>query len=299
MDTQLLYLSNIYNHQSINRKDFFVKLFTMLFVISLVVLVIVLLQHCDGKPGDVTVGQPNKKDLPYIACEVCERSITEIYNSVQEIRSEAFKNRVEEATIIEVIEAICDPKNVTYGIWLRKQDIISNLGEKGKYLTIIEPGGVSDCGNECATIALSCEKLYDSEFERDDLSAMMWKNKLTVNQMKDKVCSKWTNRCRTRRKYLPDSKSKDKYDRVDYPFVPKDEKELEMEKMMASMREMGLGGSMMKGSDYAGMMGGDPYGDEDEDDSYAGMGGMGGMGGFDGYGGMDQFAGAEDAGFEL
>lgn len=70
-----------------------------------------------------------------------------------------------------------------------------------------------------------------------------------------KVCTKWTKRCQPRRKELPSS-----YNRVDEDFQAIDEKDLEMERMMASMRAMGMGGSLYSRDDLGDMMG------MDEDD---------------------------------
>lgn len=82
----------------------------------------------------------------------------------------------------------------------------------------------------------------------------------------DKVCKKWTNRCRPRRKALASS-----YKRVDEEFVAQSEKDIEMERMMANLQEMGMGGSLYNRDDLGDMMGGVEDYDEDE----MGMGGMG------------------------
>lgn len=68
-----------------------------------------------------------------------------------------------------------------------------------------------------------------------------------------------SKRCKTPTKHM-DIKSP----RIDVPFKALTEKEIEMEAMMAKMKEMGLSSTM--------------YGREDMDDLMA-MGGMGGMGG--------------------
>lgn len=91
------------------------------------------------------------------------------------------------------------------------------------------------------------------------------------------MCNKWSKRCP---KKIPLKK-----ERQDHAFKTVTEKELEMEKMMANMKAMGMGGMSMYSredmedmspediaDEYGGGYGGDDgYGDMD-------MGGMGGMG---------------------
>jgi hypothetical protein len=72
------------------------------------------------------------------------------------------------------------------------------------------------------------------------------------------------------------------YKRKDYPFQALSEKDYEMEKLMASMKSMGMGGSMYNRDNMEEMM--DQYKDQmggDEDGYGDMMGGMGGMGGME------------------
>ena len=96
--------------------------------------------------------------------------------------------------------------------------------------------------------------------------------------MQDKLCKKWTSRCKPRRKSLPSS-----YKRIDEAFEVVSEKDLEMERLMASMEGMGMGASMYSPDDLPGMMGGGGEEDDGYSDPYGGgpgdpyAGGMGGM----------------------
>ena len=81
-----------------------------------------------------------------------------------------------------------------------------------------------------------------------------------------------TKRC-PNKKYL-DIKKK----REDFPFIPISEKDLEMENMMAKMKESGMGGmSMYNRDDMEEMMANGGYGgmggmnDDNDDDSYGDM----------------------------
>lgn len=43
---------------------------------------------------------------------------------------------------------------------------------------------MSKCKEECVTIAKSCENLFENEIEdRDDLSAILWKNKMSADEL--------------------------------------------------------------------------------------------------------------------
>eukprot|EP01039_Chlorochromonas_danica_P005508 gene5508-6065_t len=220
-------------------------------------------------------------DLPYIACEVCEHFVQAVVEEVKELRKHAIGNKIEEYTVSEVIDSACQPTNQT-GQWIRELDIITTTQGVQSYLHLDQPGGVSKCNRECKTITKSCQDLLDHDLEVDDLSAYLWKRKTySIKEVTKKVCKEMSTRCSKKPKALPTN-----FHRVDYPFEAISEKDLEMEKLMASMQAMGLGGSMYNRDDMmnmAGMMGGGLGGEEDGydgEDSMMnfGMGG-GGLGG--------------------
>jgi hypothetical protein len=243
---------------------------SMLLVLFLLQISSILVVGKKEEPAEVV-----KQDLPYIKCEVCERAVAELITAVDTIKEEnkqQFKKSnkpIEEVKILEIIENLCKPTNET-GSWIRTLDIQEQVTDKKKYLHLVEPGGYSKCKTECLTIAKSCENLFEKELDIDDVSAMLWKKSLTVDEAQEKICYKMTKRCGK----FPESVSGN-YKRKDFRFEAMEEKEYEMEKMLASMKAMGLGGSMYNRDDMESMMGG-------------GMGGMGGMGGeYDDYGDED------------
>ena len=149
---------------------------TMLLIIVLFsVLVIVL--------GKERIGQVIKEDLPHIACAVCERTVTEIFNAVEEARGKKSKHIIDELEITEIIESVSNPKN-ELGEWMRRIDIVEILMKDKQYLNLIEPGGTGKCLNECATIAKSCQNMIHEDVDVDELSAFIWKNKLPVDELK-------------------------------------------------------------------------------------------------------------------
>ena len=244
---------------------------------------------------------PQKKDLEYIACAVCEKTVEALYDIVDEKTAElpSYKKKLEELDINDALEKVCKT-DTKEGVWIRRQDITERKDSKGhRYLELVEPGGTAKCGPECATISHSCYQLLEEEIDSDVLSAMLWKGKTSVEDAKAKVCKKMTKRCVKWPQGKPLSGKSGH--RTDYPFEGQSDKDLEMEQLMASMKASGMGGmSMYNREDMeamaAGGMGGlggmgGGYGEEgDEDaDPYGGMGGMGGMGGGGSAGGDMEF----------
>ena len=82
-----------------------------------------------------------QKDLPLIACDVCERAIAEVYAQVEKARSLSNKNRIEEIEIENAIDAVCKPDDKK-SEWIRRLDISEGQKENGKtHLVLTEPGG--------------------------------------------------------------------------------------------------------------------------------------------------------------
>lgn len=171
---------------------------------------------------------PGQKDVKHIGCDVCNLMVGELYETAVEARKIAPYNKISEEDIQDMIEGMCktDQKG---GEWIRTQDIISKRSEKGEFLELATPGGMSKCGEECNTIAASCSQLLDEEIDADDLSALIYKNKLTRKELKSKVCRAWSGRCSSKAKPI-------NYERTDIPFDEISEKDLQMEQMMAQMK---------------------------------------------------------------
>lgn len=124
-----------------------------------------------------------KEDIPYIGCQVCERTIAELFLAANAARETKPKKKLSELDIIVLIEGINNPKNQT-GEWIRKLDI-KEVFDKGKrYLSLVEQGDLSKCKVECLTIAESSRRLLQDEIDADDLSALLYKNKVTVEEAK-------------------------------------------------------------------------------------------------------------------
>ena len=108
-----------------------------------------------------------------------------------------------------------------------------NVGLKGQE-------GASKCEHECKTIKKSCIDLIDEDVDRDDVSALLWKGKLSNEEMIGKVCSKMSNRCPSKNTKASQAAAKERHD---YPFIEISEKDLEMERLMAQMQASGMGGT--------------------------------------------------------
>lgn len=225
---------------------------------------------------------PNVRDLKYIGCEVCHRAIKELYEQTADKRSMAPRNKVSEEAVEELVERICSPikknqkemKSIVNTpsetesqphIWTRKLDIVENTAsDSRKYLALYEPGGISKCGVECATISRSCSDLLENELDVDALVLALWKNKMSLDSLQKRFCPSSKGSCRSKQPLLGS------YKRMDESFVTMSDKELEIEKMMETMEAAGMGGmKMFSRDDYLEKMA-DSY-SEDLDD-YAGDG---------------------------
>lgn len=139
-----------------------------------------VVQFSHGKPPS---GKVIKEDLPHIACEVCERVVDELLLAIQSARTTKPKGVVDELQIVEIIESIANPAKES-GEWVRKLDIIESTVKDKNFLSIIEPGGIAKCLDECTTIAQSAQSLLQEEIDADDLSAILWKNKDSPSALK-------------------------------------------------------------------------------------------------------------------
>ena len=209
-------------------------------------------------------------DLPLIACDVCKQVMTELYTITDSLRQELTgKQKLEEIKISDAMDNVCDEANDA-GSWIRHMDITksgSNVIMKGM-------DGVSKCEQECMTIKRSCTDLLDEDVDRDEVSAFLYKGKMSGENFVKRACQDMSSRCPTKNTKAIQNASKN---RVDYPFNEISEKDLEMEKLMAQMKASGLGGGMN-------MYSREDMEDMDPEDM---MGGMGGYGdGYDDYGDM-------------
>jgi hypothetical protein len=227
----------------------------------------------------IVSGQRNKKvepvikeDVPHIGCDVCRHAIDAVAELTSEAREKAPYKKIDEGVILEILDNVCDGEK-EQGSWIRAMDIISVSENGRRYLTLKAPGGLGKCGRECVTIQKSCKNLMDDDLDRDELSSLLWKNKITGEDLTNHVCQKMCKRCSKDNKNKP---IKNQAKRTDYPFEEMSEKDIELENMMKKMNDAGLGGGMslysrddleaMRGEDgeFGDMMGG-------------GMGSMGGM----------------------
>jgi len=258
------------------------------------VLALVALASAQGPQGGAPEdkGKVLTKDLPHIGCGVCHEMVGAAYDMVDDARRNAPYNKIDEDTVMGVLESVCKPKDKA-GEWMRGLDIVKN--EESLRLELVRPGGPGKCESECKTVVASCDDVMDQV--ADDFSGLLWKNKRTGAELVKAVCDsgEWFEGCIKG----ADKPIKASRNRKDFKFKAMEQKDMDMEQLMASMGDLGMGASMHSredmmnmqggGDPYGGMGGGDPYGGMGGGDPYGGMGGgdpYGGMGGGDSYGGM-------------
>jgi hypothetical protein len=121
-----------------------------------------------------------KDDLPFISCDVCKRTIFQLNNQTRNLRESAAYKKLDEIKISELIDNICNPEDES-GHWIRKIDVV--LDGSTKLLELKDKEGISKCKEECVTISRSCETLVEDDVDRDELSALLWKNKLSIAEL--------------------------------------------------------------------------------------------------------------------
>lgn len=136
-----------------------------------VVGILICVEYGLSAPAPAVV---SKEDLKYIGCEVCENMVDALKNILDDLKEKSPTGRLGELVILDTIEQICNPQNET-GLWIKKHDIIESNNKGLSYLKLVRPGGVSKCDDECATIAKSCQNMFDNEIDLDDLSVVFIK----------------------------------------------------------------------------------------------------------------------------
>jgi hypothetical protein len=140
-------------------------------------LLLSLLAFSDAKNID------QKIDRSLVSCEVCNRMVEGLYTVSQEKRKKAPKQKLDEGSVQEIVSSICK-NGKPEGEWIRKLDITQKKSEKGTFLELIQPGGISKCNEECKVISQACEELLDERIDPDDLAVLIWKNKLSLKDAK-------------------------------------------------------------------------------------------------------------------
>lgn len=248
-----------------------------------------------------------KRDLGPIACEVCGAVVKNLHEQVTYNREQYGPKspkgkKMPEEVVSDILDGVCEAEGAG-GKWIRHLDIQSTAvdgNNKKRKLYLEGHDSAGKCQKECETIKKSCQNLLEEELEdRDDLQALLYVDKKFKKYAGDSgvldlighVCKNMVGRCKKSVTY-----STSKYEREDEEFIEVSEKDLEMEKLMAEMQGMGMGGqglSMYDREDMEGMMGDyDPYGDDYDGYGVPGLGDadgnpLGGMGGGMGGGGME------------
>ena len=243
-----------------------------------------------GMGGNKKKYTAEKRDLPYIACDACAGTVTNLYIQVSNARAEYGPKspkgrRMPEERVSDILDGICSPKE-EIGEWIRHIDIVSqpvDSQDKKRKLNLVPNESAGKCKKECETVAKSCTDLLENEMDdRDELQALLYVDKKWNKyqgedgdtKLVDHVCKKMVGRCKSTKSY-----STAKYEREDEEFAAVSEKDLEMEKLMAEMQGMpGMAGQGLNMYDRDDM---EAMGDM--------MGGVG-YGGYDGYG-DDQYGG--------
>lgn len=125
-----------------------------------------------------------KDDLPYIACDVC-KLIADYTHSIAQMQHVQSK----EGDMADFLGSICVPSQFN-GRWLQEVHIEEKQVSGGIQLTVVKPGGMSYCNNDCRTVARSCDRLLNEELVLEDISAFLWKGRKSIDgeSVEAKMC---------------------------------------------------------------------------------------------------------------
>lgn len=237
------------------------------FVLLASIIAVIVVGAKNKKDGE---GQIQRQDLEFLKCDICKRVSTQLTNAILDARRTRPRNIVGEFEIVQIMDNVCKPKNLTTGAWTRQLDIIESIANDGKkFLELSEPGGKQNCNRECATLAKSCDSLLEAEIDADDLSAYLYRSQAALDNVEEKLCKKLTKRCVGTKKALPAN-----HQRVNEDFSPMDERQEKAEELTAMMREAGVQGDLKRREDMAEMMEDyaedfNPYDDDEYGDALA------------------------------
>ncbi|CAG9461622.1 unnamed protein product [Pedinophyceae sp. YPF-701] len=128
-----------------------------------------------------------RSDVPFIKCGVCEIVAAELVKGTARVKREKkFAFRVED--VHDVIEEVCDIKKG--GEWAMRVDLF----EDGDGLTVILPGGISRCGQECSTAVRACRDVIE-ETDVIELAEELYSGKITAGDARKSVCRRLSTAC--------------------------------------------------------------------------------------------------------
>ncbi|KAI3956769.1 hypothetical protein MKW92_014020 [Papaver armeniacum] len=145
-----------------------------------------------------------KEDIPFIKCQVCEKLAAQLHQQVDKKQTQISPKKVTEFDIIEIAENVCNLKKEE-GDWILKIDIVEN----GKKLELVEQDTEGECNSECKTVERACQEPK-------------------IDVLVNYLCKDLTKACSVK----PPADSQGE------PFIPKSDKQAEMERIMRSMQGM-------------------------------------------------------------
>jgi hypothetical protein len=197
----------------------------------------------DAKKSKGPPARAVKSDVKFVRCQVCEEVAKTLAREAAKLRGSKGA-KLEESDVLEMVEKACDPETET-GEWLLKHDLV----EKGSALKMQFMGedAFGKCGQECKTMQLACEKIVA---DRDtDVAEAVFVNGATFEGTfaTDYLCRNddedALGACLAKPPKLPKDRPKGP------AFEKVDKKDVDMQRMMKTMRDAGMGGMQMYGRD--------------------------------------------------
>ena len=123
--------------------------------------------------------RPMHKDVPYLECSVCKRSVEELWNLTDRVRKHAADNglpKIGEDDLIDFATLVCDP-DTDEGEWINMIDIVQD--GPGSSVKLKQEEYMGECRRECRTIQHACNKVFDEY--REDVAELLWKASVFIS----------------------------------------------------------------------------------------------------------------------
>ncbi len=169
----------------------------------------VLAMGSGGDFGDeAPAAKPERSDLKFIRCEVCEHFVGSLHESVKAARTRKEKDgkkKLSESEVQSLVEGACKPLEPS-GTWLRHLDLVeTDEADGGQRLRVVKHDLSGPCGVECATAALACTGLLEEGWETE-LGEALYAGRLDAAALSAKACREWSGVCAKRVPRLPASR---------------------------------------------------------------------------------------------
>jgi len=115
---------------------------------------------------------PVESDVPFIFCSVCKRAVRQLISQTNKKKKK--QAMMSELDYLDGMKNLCDPLE-DEGFWITELDIVETEDQALDVKRMNSPG---HCEEECKTIALACQRVFDSA--DSEIAEILYLNKSTT-----------------------------------------------------------------------------------------------------------------------